>query len=445
MIESIARDIAVKGGRCFYVGGYVRDLLMGQQPLACKDIDIEVFDVNQEELLKILAGYGKVQQVGRSYPVFKISGHYEWDLTVAPVTINDIQKACMRRDFTVNAIMMEVLSGTIYDPLGGRDDIAKRIIRHTNREVFQADPLRVYRAVQMAARFEFVISPDTMELIRHTNLVEVNNERVYGELHKLLLLSSQPSRGLRYMQEGCILKKKHIQLYNLVGCRQDPRTHPEGDVWEHTLLVVDQAARLKAQSQNPEVLMFAALLHDLGKPATTRQEKGKIISYGHDQRGEILARDFLRELTRNKKLINEVSLLVKEHMNPILLYKQKDRVSNKAIRKLINRVNLQELLLLSEADFLGRSIDRDYSPIREWFARRTEELGLKLDGGIDPLVTGRDLIAMGYMPGPQLGIILNDAFELQLEGKGKEEILKHIQAAWRLESGFTQPSRNGDA
>lgn len=426
MIESIARDIAQKGGRCFYVGGYVRDFLMKREQTASKDIDIEVYGLSQEELINTLTRYGKVRQVGKSYPVYKVRGHFEWDLTAAPFALIDMDQACLRRDFTINAMMMDVLSGQIHDPLGGREDIARRLIRHTHAQVFQVDPLRVYRAVQMAARFDFDIHSGTMELICQADLETVNSDRIFAEFRKLLLLSAQPSRGLRYMQEGRILEKRHRALHRLIGCRQDPRTHPEGDVWEHTLLVVDQAARLKVHSSNPEVLMFAALLHDLGKPACSREEKGKIIAYGHDTIGEALAREFLRKMTVDKQFIQAVSVLVREHMHPVLLYKQKEQISDKAIRKLVNRVNLKELLLLSEADFLGRTIDREYRPIQEWFVNRVQSLGLRLDRVIQPLVQGRDLLRLGYKPGPQLGSILKNAFELQLEGKNKEEILHCI-------------------
>jgi tRNA nucleotidyltransferase (CCA-adding enzyme) len=191
---------------------------------------------------------------------------------------------------------------------------------------------------------------------------------------------------------------------------------------------VDQAAQLKSQSSNPEVLMFASLVHDIGKPLTTKKVKGdKITAYGHDVLGENLAAAFMQELTNNKTLINAVSVLVREHMHPILLYKDRARVSDKAIRKLVDRVNLKELLLIAEADSGGRGVARDSKAIRNWFLGKVSQLGLKLDEKIEPLVKGRDLVKLGMTPGPAFSKTLASAFEMQLEGKSKEKIMEKVQ------------------
>lgn len=215
-------------------------------------------------------------------------------------------------------------------------------------------------------------------------------------------------------------------LFNLINCEQSPVNHPEGDVWEHTLQVVDIAARLKYQSHHPDVLMFAALLHDIGKPATTCIRQGKITAYGHDLEGDKLARVFLNQLNASNQFVTDTCKLIKEHMHPILLYKTRERVSDKAIRKLVNRVNVRELLLLAEADFKGRGRERDFEPVRQWLNQRMESLGLKPDQKIVPWVQGKDLIALGMQPGTNFRRILDNAFEMQLEGKSREEILNWI-------------------
>jgi len=262
--------------------------------------------------------------------------------------------------------------------------------------------------------------------MKHSNLDDIKPERILEELRKLLLLAPQPSLGLSYMQETGILERRHPMLFKLVGCEQSPLNHPEGDVWQHTLQVVDICASLKNQSQDPEVLMFAALLHDLGKPVTTCIRKGKITAYGHDLEGEKLARIFLNQLNASKNLIAGVEKLVREHMHPVLLYKTREQVSGKAIRKLVNRVNVRELLLLAEADFKGRGKERDFEPVQEWLMDRISRLGLDPEKGITPYVQGRDLIALGLKPGTNFSKILDQCFEMQLEGKSRQEILDWV-------------------
>lgn len=427
MLRLIAEDIAARGGRAYYVGGYVRNLLMRNDPAEGEDIDIEVFCLGMEELKSLLSRYGNTKLVGKSFPVLKISGHPEWDF-ILPVNPGvSLADACARRDFTINAMMMDVLSGEIIDYYGGRKDISDHVIKHTSPTVFALDPLRVYRAMHFASRFSFSIHPATVELIAKTDLSPVSRERIYEEIRKLLMLSPRPSIGLRYLQETGVLKRMHPLLFELIGCVQSPRNHPEGDVWEHTLLVVDQAARLKSSSSNPTALMFAALLHDIGKPGTTRIRGDKVTTYGHDVLGEKLARSFLQELTRNRALINQTTLLVREHMHPILLYKDRQNVGDKAILKLMNRVNLQELLLIAEADFLGRHGERDFEVIRKWFKEKVAGLGLDPEQKIDPLVKGRDLLQIGIQPGPAYKILLDRALDLQLEGQTKQAILENIR------------------
>lgn len=423
MIKRIVQDIAAHGGRAFYTGGYVRDRLLQGEAVSGKDIDIEVFSLSQKQLLSILANYGEGVVVGKSFPVIKLKHYPQWDFTLPEKATASYQEACARRDFTINAMMMDILNGKILDFFGGQADLQKRIIRHTTEEVFAADPLRAYRAVQLAARLDFGISPATLELIKQCPLHDIKPARILEELRKLLLLASRPSIGLRYMQEAGMLKRQHPMLFDLINCEQSPVNHPEGDVWEHTLQVVDVAAGLKQQSSNPEVLMFAALLHDIGKPAATRIREEKITAYGHDLKGAELARIFLGQLNAAGNLIADVCKLTKEHMHPVLLYKTRDKVSDKAIRKLVNRVNVRELLLLAEADFKGRGRERDFEPVREWLNQRMESLGLDPEQRIAPWVQGKDLIALGVQPGTNFRRLLDHAFEMQLEGKSREEIL----------------------
>lgn len=425
MLEIVGREISSHGGIAFLTGGYVRDFLITNRFSEKTDIDIEVFHLETNQLIDILAKFGEVKEVGKIYPVIKVKGYPYWDFTIAPS--DDYELAVLRRDFTINTVMMNITTGEILDYLGGREDIKNKVIRHVKEDVFNKDPLRAYRAATLAARLGFSIHPETLELMKNTDVSSIPPERIYEELKKLLLLSPKPSIGLRYLEESNILKNNHPDLYRLIGCKQEPKNHPEGDVWEHTLLVVDGAAKLKNQSKDPLALMWAALLHDIGKPDTTKKREGKITAYGHDVAGEKLAIKFLENLRSSKGLTAKVATLVKEHMHPVLLYRQKEKISDKAIRKLVNRVDLMELLLLSEADYLGRGKERDYTPIREWYLKRVEGLGLDPRKKIEPLVRGKDLVELGIKPDKKFREILDYAFELQLEGMEKEEIMREIE------------------
>jgi len=227
----------------------------------------------------------------------------------------------------------------------------------------------------------------------------------------------------------------HPWLNDLIGCQQENKNHPEGDVWEHTLMVVDQAARLRAESLDPEVFMMAALLHDIGKPAVSKLQEGTIITYGHDIKGAELAGQFLAALGSSGNVSKKAAVLVKEHMQPVLLYKKKERVSDTAIRRLMNRVNVQELLLLSEADYNGRGRRREFKPIRDWLIERISRLGLNPGDRIEPVVKGRDLVHAGYQPGKQFRPILRYAYELQLSGLSKDQILKDVQTKFQPGGG----------
>ncbi len=426
MLISIAREITRIGGRAFYTGGYTRDLLISGHAEAGSDIDIEVFHLESEQLIALLSPFGEVKTVGKIYPVFKIKGHPEWDFTLSRQ--NSYADAAARRDFTIDAIMIDIVTGEILDYTGGKQDLAAKVIRHTTPEVLADDPLRAYRAASLAGRLEFTVHPETLQLMHKADLGKVPHERIAAELKKLLLLSAKPSIGLRYLEKTGLLRQLHPDLYNLIGCEQEPKNHPEGDVWEHTLQVVDEAAKLKDKSRNPLVLMWAALLHDIGKPAVTKQREGKITAYGHDTQGAGMASAFLHDLRCSNDLTHSVMVLIREHMHPVLLYKQKEQITDKAIRKLADRVDISELLLLSEADFHGRSMERDYSPIRDWLLGRIMELGLEPGKKIEPLLKGRDLLELGMPPGDSFKKILDLAWELQLEGLDKEQIIRAVKA-----------------
>ncbi|HHW61871.1 MAG TPA: CCA tRNA nucleotidyltransferase [Syntrophomonadaceae bacterium] len=422
----LARLIEQKGGRAYYAGGYVRDLLSGINPSGIQDKDIEIFGISCSEFIHLLEPYAEARVVGKVYPLVKLRGYPEWDFTFPLRPDLSLREACRRRDFTINAMLIDVLSGELFDFFQGQEDLGKKVIRQTTSRVIAEDPLRAYRACRLAAQLGFSIEEQTIQAIGQADLGAVAAERIYEELRRLLL-SDHPAIGLRYMEESGLLTQVHPELYALVDCEQSPKNHPEGSVWEHTLLVVEQASRRKDLSRDAEVFMLAALLHDIAKPLVTRQEKDKVTAYGHDTRGGPLAYRFLEQLRAPRRTAEAVADLVREHMHPVLLYKQREQITDKAIRRLVSRIDVSELLLLAEADYCGRTLKRDFTPIKEWLTDYINRLDLSLEGGFPPVVQGRDLMAMGIPPGKDYARLLDYAYEWQLQGCSREEILRRLE------------------
>ena len=428
VVKEIARKIKDKGGRAFYVGGFVRDEFTYN---VNKDIDIEIYGLPVSEVKSILAEYGTVNEVGESFGVLMVSGlpvdwtfprtekcigksHRDFDVTVNPFA--SYEEACRRRDFTINAIMKDVLTDEIVDPFNGVKDIKDGILRCVNPTTFVEDPLRVYRAAQFVARFNLTVDKNTMELLKTIDVSSLPKERVYEEYKKMLLKAERPSLGLQVLKEISLL---HPLLKNMIGCKQKKEFHPEGDVWNHTLLVVDEAAKLRDMVSDPEILMWSALLHDIGKSEVVSEDGSSIC---HDEIGVELAMDFLKAFTNEGRLLQNVPIYVKEHMKLVQLWAHNS--STAAVMRLVSRVpDFNILIALSKTDFLGRGGVHDFTPVEEFIKVKTKDMGTKKPA---PLVTGWDLISLGYKPSPLFGKILAWAFDLQLEGETKENILKEI-------------------
>ena len=240
-VAGIATAVREAGGRALIVGGWVRDRLLGRQS---KDVDLEVFGLSASRLLSLLQQFGKVETVGESFTVYKVGqldvalprreskvgrGHRGFDVTGDPHL--SLAEAARRRDFTVNAISWDPLTGEYLDPWGGRADLDRKVLRAVDRRTFGEDSLRVLRAVQFAARFEFEIEAETRALCRGIPLDDLPAERIWGEIEKLLLLPRRPSLGLEAARDLTVVDRLFPELSALVGCEQEPDWHPEGDVW----------------------------------------------------------------------------------------------------------------------------------------------------------------------------------------------------------------------
>ncbi len=294
---AVARAARARGGRALVVGGFVRDQLLGRPS---KDLDLEVFGVPEAELAAMLGALGRVEPVGRAFPVYKLgpidvalprreskSGRGHTAFTVQGDPHMSFEDAARRRDFTMNAISWDPLTGEYVDPFHGRADLEARRLRVVDAATFADDSLRVLRAVQFAARFDATLDDQATAICRAIRLDDLPAERLWGEFEKLLLVADRPSIGFALARTLGVVEQMLPEMVPLYDCPQDPEWHPEGDVWTHTLMVIDEARRRNADLDRPRLatIMLSAVCHDLGKPATTAVIDGRWRSPGHEAAG----------------------------------------------------------------------------------------------------------------------------------------------------------------
>ena len=519
----IAKAIREAGGRALVVGGWARDRLLG---VSSKDVDIEVFGLGVERLEALLAGFGTVHAVGRAFGVFRVGGidadfslprrdskrgpgHRGFD--VAPDPTLEFTEAARRRDLTVNSIGIDPLTGDVLDPHGGRRDLARRVLRATDPARFPEDPLRGLRVAQLAARLEMTPDEELVALCRTLDLSELSGERVFDEFTKLLLRAAKPSIGLRVLEDTGQLRF-FPELDALRGVPQDPQWHPEGDVWVHTLMVLDVAAALRGTNpggadadsdrtrkrgadiargdtrgyaahgatapptamdvprdsdesgpdrpaedglrpdrpDRPEedglrphwpdrpdrpvedglhthsdahddlALMFGALCHDLGKPATTERAGGRIRSHRHDVEGVAPTRALLGRMRAPGALVDKVAALVEHHLAPALFIR--NAATAKGYRRLARKleragVGIELLVRVARADHLGRTTEDAVAgrfDAGDAFLAAARAHSVERAAPRDA-VLGRHLVERGMRPGPGFGPILARCREIQDE------------------------------
>ena len=452
-ILDLARAVRDAGGRALLVGGCVRDALMGVPP---KDWDLEVYGVAPERLREILDQFGPVNVVGEAFTVYKLGsdldvsmprrerktgrGHRAFVIEGDPAM--SVTEATRRRDFTINAILQDPLTDEIIDPFEGRRDIEQGVLRAVSAETFPEDSLRVLRAAQFAARFEFRIEPETVELCRAIDLSDLPAERIWGELEKLLLRARQPSIGLGWLHALGVSEKLFPEIQALVGVPQDPEWHPEGDVFVHTRLTLDRARELidDLSYARQVTVMLAALAHDFGKPSTTAFIEGRLRSRGHEAAGVPPSEVFLKRINIHTidgyDVRGQVIALVREHLKPGEFFKKRDEVGEGAFRRLARRCEPDLLYRVAKADSLGRNApwvpqDKWYgSEAQEWFIQRARELDVA-QRAPDPLLLGRHLLALGIEAGPRVGDITRAVYEMQLDGRVRT-VDEAIEAAKKL-------------
>ena len=372
--------------------------------------------------------------VGESFTVYKVldvdvslprreskigRGHRAFDVTGDPDM--EPEDAARRRDFTVNAIAWDPLTDTYLDPFDGRRDLLeRRLLRAVDPRTFGDDSLRVLRGIQFAARFELEMEASTKEICRRIPLDDLPAERVWGEIEKLLLLAERPSIGFALALELGVIDKLFPELKALVGCPQEPEWHPEGDVWVHTLLVIDEARQRLVGLERPQQLtvMLGAVCHDLGKPPTTAFIDGRIRSIDHEQAGVEPTAALLTRMNVQTiggyDVATQVKGIVAHHLKPIAFLKSPTPASDGAFRRLAEKVDLELLARVATADCHGRTGVFDCSGIDQFLAR-ARALGVE-HRAPEPIVKGRHLLELGVEPGPRMGEILRRLYEQQLDG-----------------------------
>ena len=434
-------------GRPRLVGGGVRDWLLGLIP---KDFDIEVAGTDFESMSRALAPYGVTDVVGRSFGVLKVrskttlaeydfslprresktgAGHRGFIISPDP-SLSDYE-ASSRRDFTLNAISYDPFTGLLIDPHNGQSDLKAGILRHTSA-AFVEDPLRVLRAMQLAARFNFVLAEETAQLCKTMvdSYKELPLERVWGEWDKWAQKSTVPSKGLMVLEQtGWLIHFPEIAI--LRGTPQEPEWHPEGDVFTHTQHCLDALVKLKgwtsASMQRRRILSLSVLAHDFGKPSTTvRTEKKGVmrwVSPGHEPAGGPLSDSFLTRIGAPGDVLIPVRALVVNHL--IHHSGNASEFTDTQVRRLARRLvpsTIHELTLVMIADSLGRPPKQSPETLIliQKLIDRAHSLSLK-DEAPKPIMLGRHLLSLGLTAGPNFKPLLDAAFEAQMEGVFKDE------------------------
>jgi tRNA nucleotidyltransferase (CCA-adding enzyme) len=457
-VVRLCEAVREAGGRAMLVGGSVRDRLLG---IESKDFDIEVYRLEPPRLRTVLEQIGQVNTVGEHFSVYKLvfyrpappqtddsekspsdhsdpqqrfeidvslprreskSGHGHRGFVIEGDPTMSFAEAARRRDFTINAILYDPLTGETSDPYGGREDLERRVLRAVAADTFIEDSLRVLRAVQLAARFEMTIDPATVELCRTIGLSDLPRERIWGEIEKLLTLAEHPSIGLDASLELGVLDQLFPEVRSLVGYQPEGDGHPAEDAFAHTKLSLDEAVKLASDLSKAKrvAVMLATLCHDLGNhPITSAKVAGAVASPEHDKAVGEPTRAIMNKLGLHGiggyHVRSQVLALVREHRKPREFYQRRETTTDGNFRRLAQQVDIDLLYRVAKACAMGRG-SASSSVAEDWFIERARALGVE-HGPPAPLLQGRHLLEAGFEPGPQMGKVLRSVYELQLDGE----------------------------
>ena len=418
-----------KGHIAYLAGGCVRDMLRGETP---KDYDIATSALPEE----ITSIFTKTREVGVHFGVvivivnnqafdvatFRNDGSYKDGRHPEEVTFSTPQDDTARRDFTVNGIFFDPISEKYIDFVEGKSDVDKKVIRAIGEPNlrFQEDHLRLLRAIRFAARFDYEIEAETWNSIKSnaSGISKISKERIRDELTKILLNENRVL-GFDLLVESGLMEHIIPQILQLKGCEQPPQFHPEGDVFVHTRLM------LSLLKDAPSIeLVLSVLLHDIGKPATYSfdEEADRIRFNGHDKLGAEMSEQILRDLKFSNSIIEDVVQMVANHMT----FKDVQKMRQSKLKRFMSRSTFNDEIELHRVDCLGSWGGLDnYDFLNKKMVEFANEPIIP-----QPLLTGKDLIELGWSPGPDLGQTLNSVQDMQLEGKlnSKDEALDWVKS-----------------
>ena len=412
--EEIVRQLSQAGHHAVYAGGCVRDALLKR---SYPDVDIAT-SATPDQVQAIFPqasdpqgkafGVIRLKQGDHVFEIatFRLDGPYLDGRRPSSVTFTTAEEDAKRRDFTVNGMFYDPLKREVLDYVGGKSDLTAKIIRAIGDPAsrFTEDRLRLFRAIRFAVQLGFAIEPKTWEALARLAAESKNlaPERVRDELVKIFT-SPDPARGLDLLHASGLIAVWLPELLEMRGCAQSPEHHPEGDVWVHTRLLLTHL-------KNPSpVLALSALLHDIGKPRTSRTEpSGRIRFFGHEGVGARMAEEILRRLRFSNDEITAISACIANHM----AFKDAPQMRISTLKRLLARPTFPEELELHRIDCSSSHGELD---IHRFLVAKQAEFSQE-EIKPKPLVTGHDLQEMGCPPGPKMGTLLQRLMDEQLEG-----------------------------
>lgn len=423
---SVVQRLRGEGYEAYLAGGCVRDMLLHRPP---QDFDIAT-SARPEDLQRIFphtvpvgAQFGVVlvllQDEAFEVASFRYDGPYLDGRRPAEVRYGSLQEDIQRRDFTINGMMYDPVDDRVIDLVDGRRDLERRVIRAIGdpRLRFQEDRLRMIRAVRFAASLNFAVEAETFDAIRQSapSIARIAWERIGDEVTRLLT-EGGARRGFELLDESGLLAVLLPEISALKGTPQSPDYHPEGDVFQHTMLLLGHL-----DSAASETLAYGCLLHDVAKPVCLRREGQRITFYGHTERGAMMAEEILKRLKRSRSVWEQVAYLVRNHLRHV----QAPQMRLSTLKRFLRQEGVEELLELTRIDALSSNGDlRYYRFCKERLAELKDE-----EIRPEPLLRGGDLIALGLKPGPIFTDILRQAEDAQLGGElqSREQALQWLQ------------------
>jgi poly(A) polymerase len=428
--QEVVRRLRACGYVAYLAGGCVRDRLRGVEP---SDFDVAT-DARAEKVQEIFertvpvgAQFGVVLVLIEEQPIevatFRTDAGYEDGRHPVSVRFSTPEEDARRRDFTINGMFLDPETGEVLDYVGGREDLARRVIRAIGdpRARFEEDRLRMLRAVRFAASLDYEIDPATFAAIHALapEIARISWERVGEEIVRILT-EGRARRGIELLDESGLLEFVLPEVEALKSVEQSPDFHPEGDVFLHTMLVLDQL------DQPTEMLALAALLHDIGKPACAGREGERITFHGHCELGETMAVEVCQRLRRSRHVWERVGYLVRNHLRAT----HAPRMRKSTLKRFLAEDGIDELLELLRMDSAASNSKGEYY---EFCRAKQKEFGTEQIKP-PPLIRGRDLLEIGYRPGPIYGKILDAVEERQLEGEltSREQALAWVARQYPL-------------